>query len=461
MTWNTLWYGLVGYDAMDHTPDFRLLQQCRTDLYAAFDRPADALFDLVDALLATGAAPSPAHLTLAPSHQRGWGSLYAALSKGRIDREALLGRVAQLPLAAGEPIYGVDASVWARCDAETSPERGFYYHPSRHSAGQPIVAGWSYQWMAQLGFVRDSWTAPVEVQRVLPGDNTHTVAVAQIRALLRRHGPTAAVPLFVFDAGYDPVPLTLAFADERVAILVRMRSDRCFFGEPPVKAQVGNGHGPRFRHGAKFACKDPTTWPAPTDEHREDEQHGAVRVRCWTALHGRPKRQVGHGHGRRPVVSGAVVLVEVSRLPGHTRTPQVLWLWWAGPGTPNLATLWRAYVRRFDLEHTFRFLKQTLNWTTPRLRHPAQADRWTLLVLAAYTQLQLARGLVADQRLPWERPQRAGRLTPCRVQRAFAALVPHLGSLASAPQPCGRSPGRPKGRRSGPARRYPAIKLTA
>jgi hypothetical protein len=31
--------------------------------------------------------------------------------------------------------------VWDRCDAECSPERGFYYHPSRHSAGQPIVAG--------------------------------------------------------------------------------------------------------------------------------------------------------------------------------------------------------------------------------------------------------------------------------------------------------------------------------
>jgi hypothetical protein len=36
---------------------------------------------------------------------------------------------------------------------------------------------------------------------------------------------------------------------------------------------------------------------------------------------------------------------------------------------------WRAYIRRFDLEHTFRFLKQTLGWTTPRVRHPEQDDR--------------------------------------------------------------------------------------
>jgi hypothetical protein len=50
----------------------------------------------------------------------------------------------------GPAVYTVDLSVWPRCDAEASPERGFYYHPSRHSAGQPIVAGWAYQWLAQL-----------------------------------------------------------------------------------------------------------------------------------------------------------------------------------------------------------------------------------------------------------------------------------------------------------------------
>src|SRR5680860_1523544 len=38
-------------------------------------------------------------------------------------------------------VFAVDASTWARCDAETSPERGFYYSASTHSAGKPIVAG--------------------------------------------------------------------------------------------------------------------------------------------------------------------------------------------------------------------------------------------------------------------------------------------------------------------------------
>src|SRR5262245_29722746 len=113
------------------------------------------------------------------------------------------------------------------------------------------------------------------------------------------------------------------------------------------------------------------------------------------------------------------------------------------------------------IEHTFRFVKQTLGWTTPRVRHPEQADRWTWLVLAAYTQVRLARACVGDRRLPWERPLPAGARTPYRVRRARSALLLALGTPANPPQPCGRSPGRPKGRRSAPAPRYPAINRTA
>jgi hypothetical protein len=54
-----------------------------------------------------------------------------------------------LPLAADEAsLYSVGGSVWARCDAETSPARGYSLHPSRYSHGQPSVAGWLYQWVA-------------------------------------------------------------------------------------------------------------------------------------------------------------------------------------------------------------------------------------------------------------------------------------------------------------------------
>jgi hypothetical protein len=44
----------------------------------------------------------------------------------------------------------------------------------------------------------------------------------------------------------------------------------------------------------------------------------------------------------------------------------------AGPteSSLDLDRVWRAYLRRFDIEHTFRFAKQVLGWTTPKLRTP-------------------------------------------------------------------------------------------
>jgi hypothetical protein len=171
---------------MNASPPLTRVQDFRAALYACFERRADALFELTDALLTADPVPSPVHLSLAPLHRRGWGSLYAALAHGTINATALRTLLARHPLADGQTIYAVDVSVWARCDAETSPERGFYYHPSRHSAGQPIVAGWAYQWIAQLGFARESWTAPLDVRRLHPNENTNTVAAAQVRALIVR-----------------------------------------------------------------------------------------------------------------------------------------------------------------------------------------------------------------------------------------------------------------------------------
>jgi hypothetical protein len=445
------------------TPTFPLarLQTFRAQLHACFFRRADALFELGDALLCAEAVPSLPHLSLEPIHQRGWGSTYAALACGQIDAERLRDLLASHLPPADPLVFAVDVTTWPRCDAECSPERGYYYHPSRHSAGQPIIAGWAWQWIAHVSFDRDSWTAPIDARRLHPLEDTDHTAAAQIHALLKRLPASGAVPLFVFDAGYDSAQLSLDLAEARVAVLVRLRADRCFYADPPPAARSPKGGRPR-RHGAKFNCADPATWPTPTATlSTTDDQYGSVTVAAWSGLHPKQQRHPGHGtRGPRPIVRGTVIRVQVQRVPAKSRPPKVLWLWWAGPGDLDLDLdlAWRAYVRRFDLEHTVRFCKQTLGWTMPRPRHPAQADRWTWLVLAAYTQLRLARQIAYDQRLPWERPRPQLRLSPYRVRRGFPRLLCALGSPAATPKPAGHSPGRPKGRCSGPAARYPAIK---
>jgi hypothetical protein len=163
----------------------------------------------------------------------------------------------------------------------------------------------------------------------------------------------------------------------------------------------------------------------------------------------------------RPIVRGTLIRLEVERLPKPTKVPVPLWLWWWGPDPPDLEPIWRVYVARFSIDHTVRFFKQALKWTTPKFRCPQAAERWTWLVILADVQLRLTRPLVVDHRLPWQTPLPLEKLTPARVRRAFSPLLPTPGRLAGVPKPCGRSPGRPKGRRSTPAKRVPAIKVTA
>ena len=130
-----------------------------------------------------------------------------------------------------------------------------------------------------------------------------------------------------------------------------------------------------------------------------------------------PRRRVplrGRGDLEQPGPSARVVL---DRTPGQARPPEPLWLWYAGPAPPDRA----------------------------RVRTPAQMDTWTWLIIAAHAKLRLARAVVADRRLPWERPLApGGRQQPaCRVRCAFPALLCALGSPASAPKPVGHPPGRP------------------
>ncbi|WP_214406128.1 hypothetical protein [Pseudonocardia lacus] len=59
--------------------------------------------------------------------------------------------------------------------------------------------------------------------------------------------------------------------------------------------------------------------------------------------------------------------MQVDHLPGD-RDPKPVWLWTSTTTTAaaDVDRFWQVFLRRFDIEHTFRLLKQTLGWTTPK-----------------------------------------------------------------------------------------------
>lgn len=233
------------------------------------------------------------------------------------------------------PVYAIDTSTYIRSDAETSPERGVYYHSSRHSAGKLVVAGWRYSWCAQLGEYSSSWTAPVDVSRVPIEVDAHDLAGRQMRAVMALL-PAGTKPLFAFDAGYDPTRLAEQVDEDEAAVLVRLRRNRCFYADPPDEQRAAVGRP--STHGAKFVCNDPATWPAPNFEHGEDDEgYGSVHVRAWRNLHARAQNHSGRGTRKtKPVMGGTLVLLEVTELPREICQPRTFWLWWRGPGIPDL-----------------------------------------------------------------------------------------------------------------------------
>jgi hypothetical protein len=74
-------------------------------------------------------------------------------------------------------------------------------------------------------------------------------------------------------------------------------------------------------------------------------------------------------------------------------------------------------------------------------------------------QLWLARDIVQDSPLPWQKTRPI--LTPGRVADSIATLLARLGTPATAPKPRGKSPGWPKGQNRNRKPRYPTVRKRA
>jgi DDE superfamily endonuclease len=182
-----------------NTPEMEALRAFRQQVYPLCGCRRDALLEALDAALGAPTIETPAPLSLAPTYHRRWGSLYYALNTGTMDRARLARLTASYRLEPQTTWFAGDASVWPRCDGETSPGRGYYHHPYWHSHGQPIVVGWNYSWLVQVPVRCSSWTAPLRVRRIILGKSLNLVAAEQIYSWLEQVHPSAALPIFTFE----------------------------------------------------------------------------------------------------------------------------------------------------------------------------------------------------------------------------------------------------------------------
>jgi len=434
----------------------------RLALYRCFTRARDALFDLCDALATSPGARSFVELSQAPCFQRQWPSVYEALEDGQIDRTALrtlFQDTAPRPAAEARTVLALDSSPIVRPYARTVPDRTLVHVPAAGQVLPPHVApvrpGWAFSTLVVVPPEPSSWTHILDNQRI-PSDQTAlTVGAAQFAALVPTRtqeqereaagtGPGAR-PLLLADGSYGTAGWVDATADLALDQVVRAASTRVLYrAAPPPTGKAG---APR-KDGDRFKGSDSSTHGVPDAQWTGPDARGQqVTVRCWGGLHRKECR---------PVPITAVCLTR----PAATDTKddrRETWFWWlGGRALPPLAELACLYPRRFSIEHGYRFDKQDLLWTAPRVRTPEQMERWTDVVAAVHNEVGLARARAQVQRLPWEDPTRP--LSPRQVRRVLTWIIAQEGTPAAPPRPRGKSPGRARGAIVRHAPRHPVIR---
>ncbi|MFD1046832.1 transposase, partial [Kibdelosporangium lantanae] len=155
------------------------------------------------------------------------------------------------------------------------------------------------------------------------------------------------------------------------------------------------------------ASSSSATQPPGAPSKPSPSLYGQATAQAWDQPHPRlTQRTAWTDHEEPlPIIEGTFRLT-VDRLPSGG-DPKPVWLWWSevDASDADIDRCWHMFVRRFDIEHTFRLLKQTL--------------RWTWLMITVHARLRLARPLAIDLRRPREKPVEPERLTTARVRRGF------------------------------------------
>ena len=436
-------------------PQLNKLAAFRQAIYTCFLKAGDVLFEIIDALLLSPGLSSFPELSSVPVFRRQWPSLYEGLEDGKVDQAKLLETlIEQLP-GSERPVLVGDHTTWARAQARTLKDRSFQHQPTPIKGQKPITIGHGY---STLGVVPEvtladpekteqksagSWFLPLLHERIKSSETPAQKAAEQLKQVCQE---LDSRPLALYDSEYGSGVFLNLTAGLPCDLFFRVRPNRKLRRAPSYK-----GNGRRPLQGPVFRLGDPQTW-GQADEEWEfaDPKLGRVRIQRWNELHFEeaPKR--------------IVTLFRIERLQarGTRRDPRVVWLGYCGEeALPRHSAEWREYLNRFVIEHWYRFIKQSLNWTLPRLGTPEQSELWSLLVILAYWQLWLARAVVADSPRPWQKPQ--SELTPGRVQQGIGGVLATIGTPASEPKPRGTAPGWPEGQPRTKRPRYEVVKKSS
>jgi hypothetical protein len=415
-----------------------------------FGKERNALMETLDVICLTGVPTSFPMLSLSNQFRRKWPSLYKGVERGRLDTTWLSQHMIKQVPQEGVRYYSLDGSAWPRPRARTMDDRQYVYHPTPAVNGGSVCIGYPYSLLDWVPEAHQSWSLSVSVERIPSQMTASEMGIKQIQELSEQRADLEDVlDIVSADAKYGNAGFLRPLQGQHCGIVVRMRKDRVLYFAPEQPRKRKRGH-PRI-HGKRFAFREPETWGTPDERIEfEDPSMGLVKLERWNGLHGK---------------NDADVAFDVLRASIHLekdKPPKPIWWAWLAPAsipdhlTVDANLIWQAYRHRWPVEPGIRFRKQRLGWTTPQFQHKETCDNWSWLIALAVWLLYLARPIVEDQPLPWQKPQT--QLTPQRVQQSLPLIFAQFGSPACMPKTRGKSPGWQKGRSRTPKQRFKVVK---
>jgi hypothetical protein len=153
----------------------------------------------------------------------------------------------------------------------------------------------------------------------------------------------------------------------------------------PAPPHTGKKGQPR-KDGVKLKLDDSSTLIHPDETWEGTDAKGhPVQVRWWKKMHVKDARWLD------------LTIIQVIRpqAPDSERDPRISWFVYRGQDPQEgMAQVALLYCLRFGQEHGYRFDKQALLWTEPRLRTPEQFDLWSQIVAIVHNHVVVARDLV-------------------------------------------------------------------
>lgn len=420
---------------------FEKLQSFRNRVYQNLGRGKDSIFELMDAVLTSASVSSFVSLSLSPVFRRQWPSLYSSLSTNPPASNRMMSAYIEHLPTASQPLLAGDHTAWLRPEAVTLKDRGYVH--SAVDGNSSMGIGHCYSTLAWVPEGEGSWALPLRHERITSFETALSKAAFQLKQVSQK---LTVRPLALYDREYGNASFVNQTAEIEADLLLRVSGHRVLWGAPPPYS----GRGAPRKHGDKFKLNEPSRWATPIETITvDDPQLGRVQVTRWSRLHFQRSAQ-------REM---ELLRVEVLQPVGHRCKFQPLWLVYLGQKMPPLSELWRHYLRRFAVDHWYRFAKQRLHWTVPQLAEIGATETWSALMPVMSWQLWLARDEVKDHPLPWQAA--ADNLSPGRVAQAFAVILAAIGTPAKPPKLRGKSQGWPQGKPRRSRTRYPTVKKRA